>query len=64
MVRKAETRGIEMPKIDLSSLPGLESAQGLFGSLAQQAASFDDTIVDIMVFLYETAPPPPPGAFF
>lgn len=53
-----------MPKIDLTSLPGLETAQGLYGSLSQHAAAFDDTIVDIMVFLYETAPPPPPGAFF
>ena len=53
-----------MPKIDLASLPGLETAQGLYGSLVQQAAAFDDTIVDIMVFLYETAPPPPPGALF
>ena len=54
-----------MPKIDLNSLPGLETAQGLFGSLSQQAANYDDTIVEIMVFLYETTPPPPPpGIFF
>ena len=54
-----------MPKIDITTLPGLETAQGLYGSLSQHAATFDDTIVDIMVFLYETAPPPPPpGVFF
>lgn len=53
-----------MPKIDLASLPGLEAAQGLYGSLMQRTAELDDTIVDIMVFIYETAPPPPPGAFF
>jgi hypothetical protein len=54
-----------MPKIDLASLPGLETAQGLFGSLSQQANAFDDTIVDIMVYLYEVLPPPPPpGALF
>jgi hypothetical protein len=56
-----------MPKIELTSLPGLETAQGLYGSLSQHTASFNDIIVDIMVFLYDTAPPPPPpppGAFF
>jgi len=53
-----------MPKIDLNSLPGLDTAQGLFGSLSQQTATFDDTIVEIMVFLYETAPPSLPEMFF
>lgn len=49
-----------MPKIDLSSIPGLESAQALFGAVKAQAASYDDTIVDIMVYVYDTVPPPPP----
>lgn len=49
-----------MPKIDLSSIPGLESAQALFGAVSEKVATYDDTIVDIMVFVYDTAPPPPP----
>ena len=53
-----------MPKIDLSSIPGLDTAQALFGSLTSEEGGSPDPIVDIMVFLYETAPPPPPGVFF
>lgn len=49
-----------MPKIDLASLPGLETAKGLFGSVAEQTPTYDDTIVAIMVFIYDTTPPPPP----
>lgn len=54
-----------MPKIELSSIPGLETAKGLYGSISDDVGS-GDIIVDIMVFLYETAPPPPPppGLFF
>ena len=48
-----------MPKIELASLPGLDGAQALYGSLSQNAAS-GDPIVDIMVFLYDNLPPPPP----
>lgn len=55
-----------MPKIDLNSLPGLETAKSLFGSLTStDDGGSADPIVDIMVFLYETSPPsPPPGMFF
>ena len=49
-----------MPKIDLTSLPGLESAQALFGSISERAATYDDGIVSIMVYVYDTTPPPPP----
>lgn len=54
-----------MPKIDLSSIPGLDKAQALYGSLTSEEGS-PDPIVDIMVFIYETTPPPPPppGLFF
>lgn len=45
------------PKIDLAGLPGLESAQGLFGSLAQTTASYDDRVVAIMVYVYDVMPP-------
>lgn len=54
-----------MPKLDLSSLPGLDNALGLFGSLpAENAGGSMDIIVDIMVFIYETAPPPPSAGLF
>lgn len=45
---------MNLPKIDLDSLPGLETAQGLFGSLSELAsASVDDRIVVLMVYIYE-----------
>ncbi|MEM9502089.1 MAG: hypothetical protein AAF941_09610 [Pseudomonadota bacterium] len=50
-----------MPKIDTASLPGLESAVGLFGSADLGGQASPDVIVEIMVFLYETTPP---AAFF
>jgi hypothetical protein len=54
-----------VPKLDLSSLPGLDNALGLFGSLpAENAGGSMDIIVDIMVFIYETAPPPPSAGLF
>ena len=48
---------MNLPKIDLASLPGLENAAGLFGSAMQSGATYDDGIVAIMVYLYDTAPP-------
>jgi hypothetical protein len=53
-------KGIAMnlPKIDLSSLPDLDQLTGLFGSLvdAARVQSSDDTIVILMTFLYELNP--------
>ena len=49
-----------MPKIDLASIPGLDTAQALFGAVSEKVATYDDTIVEIMVYVYETMPPPPP----
>jgi len=49
-----------MPIIELASIPGLETAQAVFGALQVQTAAIDDTIVEIMVYVYNTAPPPPP----
>lgn len=49
-----------MPKIDLTLIPGLETAQALYGSISEQIATYDDSIVAIMVYVYDTAPPPPP----
>lgn len=48
---------MNLPKIDLASLPGLEKAAGMFGSTAQSGATYDDRIVAIMVYVYESAPP-------
>ena len=45
------------PKIDLSAIPGLDTAQGLFGSLSQTTASYDDGVVAVMVYVYDVMPP-------
>ncbi|MEL6485758.1 MAG: hypothetical protein AAFQ13_01250 [Pseudomonadota bacterium] len=45
------------PNIDVASLPGLESAQGLFGSLAQVSKGYGDEVVEIMVYVYDVLPP-------
>ncbi len=45
---------MNLPKIDLSSIPGLETPTGVFGSMAQSAANFDDSVVAIMVIVYES----------
>ncbi len=45
---------MDFPKIDIASLPGLETAQGLFGSATQMGAVYDDVIVAIMVYIYDT----------
>ena len=53
---------MNFPKIDLSSLPVLESAAGMFGSLSDAAtAGTDDRAVIIMIYLYETFPTLPDG---
>lgn len=49
---------MKLPSIDLSNLPDLDIATGLFGSLSDLAtAASDDRVVIIMVFIYETIPP-------
>lgn len=49
---------MNLPKIDLHSLPGLDAVQGLFGSLSNiSAPSVDDRIVVLMVYIYELMPP-------
>ena len=49
---------MNLPKIDISSLPDLETVTGLFGSLvdAARVQSSDDTIVFLITFLYEIDP--------
>ena len=45
---------MNLPKIDVSALPDLNTLTGVFGSLAHggQAQSSDDTIIVLMVFVY------------
>jgi hypothetical protein len=49
---------MNLPKIDISSLPDLDTLTGLFGSLvdAARVQSSDDTIVFLITFLYEIDP--------
>lgn len=49
---------MNLPKIDLSSLPDLDSLTGLFGSLlhATRITESDDSIIVLMTFLYELNP--------
>lgn len=49
---------MNLPNIDLSSLPDLDTLTGLFGTLTDAARiqSSDDTIVILITFLYELNP--------
>lgn len=46
---------MNLPKIDVSALPDLDSLTGAFGSLAHPAHSLalDDSVIIVMVYLYE-----------
>lgn len=48
-----------LPKIDLASLPDLETLTGVFGSMAsgRHMPGHDDTIIVLATFIYETVPP-------
>ncbi|WP_374282177.1 hypothetical protein [Novosphingobium sp.] len=49
---------MNLPKIDLSALPNLDTLTGVFGSLAHKIdATSDDTIIIVMAFLYDTLIP-------
>ncbi len=48
---------MNIPKIDPASIPGLDTATGVFGSVATDAATNGDRVVAIMVYIYETVPP-------
>lgn len=52
---------MNLPKIDISTLPDLDTLTGVFGSLANpaQALQSDDTIVILMVFIYDIMLPMP-----
>ena len=49
---------MNIPAIDPASIPGLDTVTGVFGSVAVDAAANGDKIVAIMVYIYETVPPP------
>lgn len=49
---------MNLPSIDLGSLPGLDTVTGLFGSLVAATGTVDDRIVVLMVYVYETVPNP------
>jgi len=44
---------MELPKIDLSALPDLDTLTGLFGSLAAQLPGHDDSVVILATFVYD-----------
>lgn len=46
---------MELPKIDVASLPELSDLTGMFGSIS--GPGHDDSVVVIMVFVYEQLPP-------
>lgn len=48
---------MNVPKIDLSSLPGLDTATGIFGSALKSGVTYDDGVVEIMVYVYDNLPP-------
>ena len=47
---------MQLPKIDLSALPDLDTLTGLFGSLAADMPmpGHDDTVVILATFVYES----------
>ncbi len=49
---------MNLPKIDLVSLPDLSTLTGLFGSLTgSRGPGHDDSIVLLATFVYEVQPP-------
>ncbi len=47
---------MNLPKIDISALPDLDTITGMFGSLARatlEVPGSDDTTIVMMVFVYE-----------
>lgn len=48
---------MQLPKIDLASLPSLDTVTGMFGSLASGGSpGSDDTVIILMTYLYEILP--------
>lgn len=56
---------MNLPKLDISALPDLDTLTGIFGSLLHpaQAVNSDDTIIILMTYIYEIIPPGTGGHF-
>ena len=54
---------MNLPKIDISLLPDLDTLTGIFGSLAHHGTNFsiDDQPIDLMVWIYEVLNQVPGG---
>ncbi len=48
---------MKLPKIDLASLPDLNTVTGMFGSMRTPGSGHDDSIIVLATIVYETAPP-------
>jgi hypothetical protein len=50
---------MNLPKIDASALPDLDTLTGVFGSLTKPAQTlmFDDSVIVVMVFIYDMINP-------
>ena len=49
---------MNLPKIDLASLPDLSTLTGMFGSIAAgRSPGHDDSVVLLATFIYEAQPP-------
>ena len=46
---------MNLPKLDLSLLPDLDTLTGIFGSLMADGPGHDDSVVIIATFIYETS---------
>lgn len=46
---------MNLPSLDIASLPGLENATGLYGSQPLAASGMDDRLIIIMVYVYDVS---------
>ena len=46
---------MNLPHIDLSFLPDLDSLVGIFGSITATAPGHDDSVVIVATFVYDTS---------
>lgn len=44
---------MQLPKIDLSILPDLDTLTGMFGSLVQSAPGHDDSVIILATYIYD-----------
>jgi len=55
---------MNLPKLDLSLLPDLNTLTGLFGSLTETRPGHDDSIVVLATYVFDVVPPTGPASFF